>query len=73
VGLVSGRLLAQMPWIVVFVLSLLGFVIGAVDTFKDSGAEAGVPRLAGTILAVFGVMTLMSLYYLFWKRTSDES
>ena len=73
VGVISGRLLAQMPWIVVLVLSLLGFVIGAVDTFKDGGAETGGPRFAGTILAVFGVMTLMSLYYLFWKRTSDES
>ena len=73
VGLISGRLLAQAPWIVVLVLSALGFVIGVVDTFKDNGVEAGVPRLAGTILAVFGVMTLMSLYYLFLKRTSDES
>lgn len=73
VGPVSGRLLVQMPWIVVLVLSLLGFVIGAVDTFKDAGAETGGPRLAGTILAVFGVMTLMSLYYLFLKRASDES
>ncbi len=72
VGVVSGRLLAQMPWIVVLVLSLLGFVIGAVDTFKDSGLETGAPRFAATILAVFGVMTLMSLYYLFWKRASDE-
>lgn len=73
VGVISGRLLAQMPWIVVLVLSLLGFVIGAVDTFKDGGAETGGPRFAATILAVFGVMTLMSLYYLFWKRTSDET
>lgn len=73
VGPVSGRLLVQMPWIVVLVLSLLGFVIGAVDTFKDAGAETGGPRVAGTILAVFGVMTLMSLYYLFLKRASDES
>lgn len=73
VGVISGRLLAQMPWIVVLVLSLLGFVIGAVDTFKDSGPETGAPRFAATILAVFGVMTLMSLYYLFWKRASDES
>lgn len=73
VGPISGRLLAQMPWIVILVLSGLGFVIGAVDTFKGNGVEAGVPGLASTILAVFGVMTLMSLYYLFGKRTSDES
>jgi hypothetical protein len=30
-----------------------------------------VPRLAGTLLAVFGVMMVMSLYFIFWKRSSD--
>lgn len=73
VGVISGRLLTQLPWIVVLILSVLGFIIGAVDTFKDSGLETETPRFAATILAVFGVMTLMSLYYLFWKRASDES
>lgn len=73
VGPISGRTLSQMPWIVVLVLSVLGFGIGAVDTLKGNGMQAAVPGLAGTILAVFGVMTVMSLYYLFGKRTSDES
>lgn len=73
VGPISGRLLALAPWIVVLALSVLGFVIGAVDTFKDNGIDAGIPRLAATLMAVFGIMTLMSLYYLFGKRTSDDA
>lgn len=73
VGPLSGRLLVLAPWIIVLALSVLGFVIGAVDTFKGSGLEAGVPRLAATILAVFGVMMVMSLYFIFWKRTSDDT
>jgi lysozyme len=72
VGPISGRVLVLAPWIIVLVLSVLGFIIGAVDTFKGGGLNTGVPRLAGTILAVFGVMMVMSVYFIFWKRTSDE-
>jgi hypothetical protein len=64
----------QAPWIIVLVLSVLGLIIGAVDTFKASASlDASVPRAAATILAVFGVMMLMSVYFLFWNRSSDES
>lgn len=73
VGPLSGRVLVLAPWIIVLALSALGFVIGAVDTFKGNGLEAGVPRLAATLLAVFGVMMVMSLYFIFWKRTSDDT
>lgn len=73
IGPISGRLLIMAPWIVVFALSVLGFVIGAVEAFKDNGVAAGVPRLAATLMAVFGIMTLMSLYYLFVKRSSDDA
>jgi lysozyme len=71
VGPISGGVLVMAPWIVVLALSVLGFLIGAVDAFKDDGLEMGVPRLAGTLLAVFGVMMVMSLYFIFWKRSSD--
>jgi hypothetical protein len=40
---------------------------------KGEGLEPGAQRLAGTILAVFGIMMVMSVYYIFWKRHSDES
>lgn len=72
VGPVSGRVLVMAPWIIMLALSVLGFLIGAVDAFKGEGLPTGVPRLAGTILAVFGVMMVMSLYFIFWKRPSDE-
>lgn len=73
VGPLSGRVLVLAPWIIVLILSVLGFIIGAVDTFKEGGLNTGVPRLAGTILAVFGVMMVMSLYFIFWKRQTDET
>ncbi|MDP3494474.1 MAG: glycoside hydrolase family protein [Hyphomonadaceae bacterium] len=74
IGPISGRLTMQAPWIIVLVLSALGLVIGAVDTFKDAAPlDASIPRAGATLLAVFGVMMLMSLYFLFWNRSSEES
>lgn len=74
IGPISGRLAMQAPWIIVLVLSVLGLIIGAVDTFKvSSPLDASIPRAAATLLAVFGVMMLMSIYFLFWNRSSDES
>ena len=44
------------------------------DTFKISAPlDASIPRAAATLLAVFGVMLLMSVYFLFWNRSSDEA
>ena len=73
VGPISGRVMVLAPWIFVLVLSLLGFGIGAVEAMKTEGLEAGSQRMAGTVLAVFGIMMVMSVYYIFWKRHSDES
>lgn len=74
VGPISGRVLVMAPWVFVLVLSMLGFGIGAVEAMKPAaGLESDAPRLAGTILAVFGIMMVMSVYYIFWKRHSDES
>ncbi|MEQ1782167.1 MAG: glycoside hydrolase family protein [Hyphomonadaceae bacterium] len=73
VGPISGRVMVLAPWIFVLVLSLLGFGIGAVEAMKTDGLEAGSQRVAGTVLAVFGIMMVMSVYYIFWKRHSDES
>jgi lysozyme len=73
VGPISGRVMMLAPWIFVLVLSVLGFGIGAVEAMKTEGLEAGSQRMAGTILAVFGIMMVMSVYYIFWKRHSDET
>ncbi|MBK8839214.1 MAG: glycoside hydrolase family protein [Hyphomonadaceae bacterium] len=73
IGPISGRFAILAPWIIVLVLSVLGLIIGAVDTFKTSSSlDASVPRAAATLLAVFGVMMLMSVYFIFWNRTSDD-
>ena len=45
----------------------------AIDTLKGGSMHADVPRVAGTVLVVFGLMTVMSLYFIFWKRSSDET
>lgn len=73
VGPISGRVMVLAPWIFVLVLSLVGFGIGAVEAMKTEVLQAGSQRLAGTVLAVFGIMMVMSVYYIFWKRHSDES
>ena len=73
VGPISGRVMVMAPWIFVLVLSLVGFGIGAVEAMKTDGLQAGPQRLAATVLAVFGIMMVMSVYYIFWKRHSDES
>ena len=72
IGPVSGRLVMHAPWIIVLILSVLGFAIGAVEAFRGSGLETGAPKVAAMILAVFGVMMIMSLYFLLWNRESGD-
>lgn len=72
VGPLSGRLIMQAPWIVVLVLSLVGFAIGAVEALTGPAPTADAPKLASMILAVFGVMLVMSLYFLFWNRPTRD-
>ncbi len=73
IGPISGRWLTLAPWVVVLVLSVLGLIIGAVDTFKDAASPDGdASRAAATLIAVFGVMMLMSVYFIFWNRPSDK-
>lgn len=71
-GPISGRLAVLAPWLIVLALSVLGLIIGAVDTFKAGSLDANAPRAAATILAVFGVMMLMSVYFIFWNRDTQD-
>ncbi len=72
VGPISGRAAMQAPWIILLILSVLGLIIGSVDAFQHSADVADtLPRAAATILAVFGVMLLMSVYFLFWNRPEE--
>jgi lysozyme len=72
VGPLSGRLIMHAPWIVVLVLSVVGFAIGAVEAFTGPAPEADSPKAASMVLAVFGVMMVMSLYFLFWNRQTHD-
>lgn len=74
-GVISGNLVDLAPWIVLLVLSLLGLGIGLVDTFNDSAERAVVSvRGATTVLAVFGMLLVMSIYFLVTRgRDSDTS
>lgn len=71
VGLFNGRIITLLPWIFIFVLSVLGLSIGLVETFGATSSE-GALRSAPTILAVFGMLVLMSLYYLITRARADE-
>jgi GH24 family phage-related lysozyme (muramidase) len=71
VGPLSGRLIMHAPWIVVLVLSLVGFAIGAVEVMRSS-ADGGAPQLAGVALAAFGVMLVMSVSFIFWNRDTHD-
>lgn len=71
VGPLSGRLIMHAPWIVVLVLSLVGFAIGALEVMRSS-ADGGAPQLAGVALAAFGVMLVMSVYFIFWNRDTHD-
>ena len=59
-GVFNGRLAHLAPWIAILVLSLLGFSIGVVDAIQNTGIAAG----ASTILAVFGMLSAMSAYFI---------
>ncbi|MDP3737035.1 MAG: glycoside hydrolase family protein [Hyphomonadaceae bacterium] len=74
-GILSGRMVNIAPWIVILVLSVLGVTIGLVDTFKEAAdvSDASV-RGATAVLAVFGMLLVMSVYFLVTRgRDSDPS
>jgi lysozyme len=56
----NGRFADIAPWVAILILSLLGFAIGLVDAIKNTGIAAG----ASTILAVFGMLSVMSAYFI---------
>ncbi|MDZ4759953.1 MAG: lysozyme [Alphaproteobacteria bacterium] len=64
-----SRLVHLGPWIAILLLSILGLGVGLVENFRSgspSGAMAGAP----TVLAVFGLLLMMSVYFL-WSRSHD--
>ena len=70
-GLINGRWAMLWPWAFILVLSLVGFAIGLVDAFGDA-ASSGAARGAATVLAVFGLMMVMSVYFIITRASESE-
>jgi hypothetical protein len=60
-----------LPWIFILVLSLLGFGIGLVDIFP--GEPDTTARGAPATLAVFGMLLLMSVYFIVTRASESDS
>jgi len=71
-GIFNGRTAVLLPWIFILVLSLVGFGIGLVDTFGDTDVGSIGIQGASTVLAVFGMMILMSVYFIITRASSDS-
>jgi hypothetical protein len=67
-GFFNGRFSDLAPWIAILVLSLLGFGIGVVDAIQNTGIAAG----ASTILAVFGMLSAMSAYFIITRAIERD-
>src|SRR5262249_37539587 len=61
-GFINGRWAMLWPWAFILILSVVGFGIGLADTFGNAAAANGPVRSAATVLAVFGMMLVMSIY-----------
>jgi len=68
-GPVSGRLAIMIPWIAILILSVLLFGIGLTEAFKD--AVDGPQGAASMVLALSGMMMVMSAYFLFTRASED--
>jgi lysozyme len=71
-NLFSPRVIRVAPWIAILILSVLGLAIGMVDSFRSVGIEAANRGIgaASTVLAVSGLMLIMSIYFII-TRTAD--
>lgn len=69
------RLAKLAPWLVVLVLSGLGLAVALVDMFTARGGEAinGAMTGASTVFAVFGLMLVMSVYFLATRSRDLDS
>lgn len=66
------RVIRVAPWIAILILSVLGLAIGLVDSFRAAGVDAASRAFgaAPTVLAVSGLMLIMSVYFII-TRTAD--
>jgi hypothetical protein len=72
-GYINTQLVALAPWIAILVLSVIGLAIGLVDTFKvEAGRVSSIARSAPTVLALFGMLVVMSIYFLATRSSRND-
>lgn len=72
-GLINTQLAVLAPWIAILVLSVIGLAIGLVDTFNvDAGRVSGIQQGAPTVLALFGMLVIMSIYFLATRSSRND-
>ena len=67
-GLINGHTAALAPWIAVLVLSALGLTIAVVE-----GVKAGVAGWIPTVIAVSGMLSAMSIYFMVTRSRQDAN
>ena len=65
----AGRLA---PWLVVLILAALGLAVAFAEMF-GGGSALGRANAAPTVFAVFGLMLVMSLYFISTRRRDLDS
>lgn len=60
------------PWLAVMALSIVGFAIGLIETVQNADAPGGALAGALTVCAVFGLMLVMSLYFIVARTLDPE-
>jgi hypothetical protein len=68
------RVIRVAPWIAILILSVLGLAIGLVDSFRAAGVDAASRAFgaAPTVLAVSGLMLIMSVYFIITRAADPE-
>jgi GH24 family phage-related lysozyme (muramidase) len=65
-SMLNGKMASFVPWIAIAILSVLGLAVGLTQTFRapDPNNAASTLQGASTVFAVFGLLLVMSIYFL---------
>jgi lysozyme len=72
-GLINGRWVMLWPWIFILILAGIAFTIGIVETTGNMDGGMDAPKWAPTVLAVFGMLMLMAVYFMVTRSSDSES
>ena len=60
------------PWLAVLALSVMGLAVGLVETVRNADAPGSALSGAVTVAAVFGLMLVMSLYFIVARALNPD-